>query len=206
MRAIPPLMSDYKHRQGGKHVGSKRGAQIPAREFEPHSVRQATADPAYDCYPALPRPSAARRRSGRRQDDAGARDCAIPGRGVSPPAMHPRSAAFGRHRHFGLRPVRARVQIHAGAGVYEYPARRRDQSRAAPHAEQSAGMHGRATGEHRRCRACAAGGVHGDRHAESDRVPRHVSAAGSPARSLLHAHPARLSGSLVGTEDSGDAA
>ena len=74
-----------------------------------------------------------------------------------------------------------------GALFHQYPARRRDQPRHAAHPVEPAGMYGGTPGFCGRRHLSDGGSVPCHRHAEPDRDPGDVPAAGGAAGPLLHA-------------------
>ena len=84
--------------------------------------------------------------------------------------------------------------VQARPGVQQFPAGRRNQPHDPEDAIGAARSHERKPGHHRRPFACAPAAVHGDGHAEPGGAPRHVSAAGEPARPLSDATAHRLPG------------
>ena len=142
--------------------------------------------------PLVPRAHPAARRAGPRQDAHGPHAGPHAGNGVPPRPVHARPDACRHHRHGrdGGRPDdrQAPRLVHAGAGLHQLPACRRNQPYAAQDAGRPAAGHAgrRSLGRPRDLQAQAA--VLRRRHAEPDRDGRHLPAARGPARPV-HVQP-----------------
>ena len=105
--------------------------------------------------------------------------------------------------HAVLDPATQRAAHRPRPGLHAHPARRRDQSRAREDAERAARSDAGVPGHARRPDAAAAEAVHGAGDAEPGRDRRHVSAAGSAARSVPVQDRDRLSAERGGSRRRG---
>ncbi len=108
-------------------------------------------------------------------------------------AVHPGPAPVRRDRRQRLQPALERVRVPPRAGLRQPRAGRRDQPRAAEDPGRAPRVHAGEPGDDRRRQLRARTALHGDRHAEPDRVRGHVPAAGGATRPVHDARLDRLS-------------
>ncbi len=163
---------------------SNTSSPRPARRWAKSSSARQDVD-RQGAHRDLHRPPRAHRRRARRGQDAARAHARARARlRLQPHPVHARPHAGRHHRHERLQPAAQRIHAHQGPGLHHVPARRRNQPRARQDAVRAAAGDAGAPGDHRPRHARAAAEFHRLRHAEPDRIRRHLSAARGAERPL----------------------